>query len=139
MTMSRYQDYSAAELAAELDQIRRTPATNAPTGWVSMLDEATLSYVITMPGSPIAQAQKAFSTARMRHMDSLKSSADLDDTKAWAGLGNAAHTLAEILRPLGDHVIEHCTKRSGWGECGLPLRDGVCNSEFHVTEEADSE
>ncbi len=135
--MSDYINMTAAELAAELDQILNVPAKGAPTGWVSMLDEATLAYRATMPGTQVAEMQHEFGNARSAFMRSYTTERGDYDAFKWNKVQYAAANLACALRRLGEHRIARCTEEAGWGVCNLPLNeDGSCGSRFHVNKEA---
>jgi hypothetical protein len=127
--VSTYQDMTAVQLASQLDQIAHTPAESAATGWVSMLDEATLGFWSTMPGTAVAEAQQAFGHARGSHMRSYTTERGDYDPAKWAELQSAAVNLATELLALGDYRIARCKAETGWGTCNLPLReDGTCSA-----------
>lgn len=127
--MSDYKDMTAAQLADQLDQIARMPAEHAVTGWVSMLDEATLAYWSTMPDTPASEAQRLFAAARYIHMRSYTTERGDYDPAKWAKLQAAAFNLATELRAMGDYRIARCKAETGWGTCNLPLReDGTCGA-----------
>lgn len=115
---------SAAELADDLDVMRHHPHN---TGGLSMLDEATLEFGWRY--ETVGPAQQAFANARHAHMRSYTTERGNYSAEAWQAAMDAAHQLAEALRPLGDTRIPRCQEQTGWGTCGIGLRDdGSCSS-----------
>lgn len=128
--MTNPKDMTAAELANALS----LPAEMLSTGWLSMLDEATIAFGSLDPH--IREAQGAFSQARSAHMRSWGAPDALPgdlSPQAWDRAVAAARELANALRPLGDLRIARCKRQTGWGTCNLPLDpDGSCTYEKHT-------
>ena len=80
----------AADLAADLRRLR--PDLHGSTGILSMLDEGALRFQ-----ERVAGAQRAFSAARVAHMDSLKSHDIEAEQTAWRAAVQSAHALADAL------------------------------------------
>ena len=115
---------TAAELADALDVMDDFPHN---TGGLSMLDEATLEFGWRYP--TVGPAQQAFAAARDRHKRSYTTERGDYSDEAWQAALDAAHALAAALRPLGDTRIPRCKEQTGWGECGIGLRDdGSCSA-----------
>lgn len=130
--MSILTDRTAAQLADALEVMDGFPHN---TGGLSLLDEATLAY--GWKYEQVGPAQKAFAEARHAHMRSYRSEAGNYSDEAWDRAMQAAHALADALRPLGDTRIARCARPTGWGTCNFPLDDdGTCRGRDHtdVTE-----
>lgn len=128
--MTNPKDMTAAELADALS----LPVGMLSTGWLSMLDEATIAFGNL--DAHIREAQSAFSQARSAHMRSWDApdapAGDLSP-QAWDRAVAAARELANVLRPLGEFRIARCKRQTGWGTCNLPLeQDGSCSYEKHA-------
>ena len=65
------------------------------TGLLSSLDEATVEFRDN--GGGLGEAQRAFSAARMRHMDSFKPGRAGDAREAWSAVVRTARDLADAL------------------------------------------
>lgn len=122
---------TAAELADALDAMQHHPHN---TGGLSMLDEATLAFGWRYP--TVGPAQQEFANARHRHMRSYTTERGDYTDESWQTAMDAAHRLAEALRPLGDTRIPRCKEQTGWGECGIGLRnDGTCSAaDMHIAK-----
>lgn len=117
-------EMSAAQLADALDGMADFPHN---TGGLSMLDEATLEFGWRYP--TVGPAQQAFANARHRHMRSYTPERGNYTDESWVEAMEAAHQLAGALRPLGDTRIPRCQEQTGWGTCGIGLRDdGTCSA-----------
>lgn len=115
---------SAAELAEALESMTHHPHN---TGGLSMLDEATLEFGWRYES--IGPVQQAFADARHAHMRSYTRERGHYTDESWQAAMDAAHRLAEALRPLGDTHIPRCKEQTGWGTCGIGLNDdGTCNA-----------
>ncbi|MFW3477363.1 hypothetical protein [Streptomyces microflavus] len=124
---------TAAELADALDGMQHHQHN---TGGLSMLDEATLEFGWRYPS--IGPAQEAFAKARHLHKRSYRTEVGNYSDESWQDAMDAARQLAEALRPLGETRIPRCKERTGWGTCGIGLKDdGTCpaTDEHRTTEQ----
>lgn len=120
-----FEDYTAADLADELDQVKHYDPYY--TGPLSMLDEATLRWTVRHPG--LSTRQNAFASARHLHKRSSK------PEQGWASVVTAAEALAVALRPYGDEQLQFCGARSVYGTCRGQVHDGPCpRSDSHVED-----
>lgn len=113
---------TATEIADALEAMRHHRHN---TGGLSLLDEATLEFGWRY--NMVGPAQEAFAAARQRHLRSYSTERNGYSDEAWDAAMEAAHRLAEALRPLGDTRILRCKEQARWGTCGIGLRDdGQC-------------
>lgn len=127
--MSLYMDWSAKRLAEELVNTCYWPHS---TSGLSALDEATVAFGTKYP--QVADAQRAFSQARIAHMRSWSTETRRYSDDAWDKVAEAAQRLADALRPLGNARVARCKERADWGTCNQPLTtDGTCCSQrYHI-------
>lgn len=119
-----FEDCTATQLAAELDQIPDYDPQY--TGPLSLLDEATLRWTGRFPD--LTATQWAFSQARGRH--NLAAGRD-----NWAEITKTAQELAGAIRPLGDVRLQFCGARSVYGTCHGQVHNGPCpRSDEHVND-----
>jgi hypothetical protein len=126
-------DNTAADLADALDALDVGSRAVKGTGWLSMLDEATLAFGSKYP--EVAAPQREFGRARYAHLRSYSPETGGYADEEWRCAIDAAHSLAAALRPLGDTRIARCERQAGWGTCDLPLDDdGQCRSTLGHTD-----
>lgn len=128
--MTDLKDMTAAELARALS----LPAEVLTTGYLSMLDEATVAFGNL--DAHVKESQAAFSQARSDHMRSWDAPdappGDLSP-QAWNRAVAAARALADALRPFGDLRIARCKRQTRWGTCNMPLGlEGSCTYDDHT-------
>jgi hypothetical protein len=127
-------DWTAADLADALDALDTGSRAVKGTGWLSMLDEATLAFGLKYP--EVAAPQQEFGQARYAHLTSYRPETGGYADEEWQRAMSAAHSLAAALRPLGDKRIARCKRQTGWGTCNLPLDDdGQCRSTAGHTDQ----
>lgn len=119
-----FEDYTATQLAAELDQIPDYDPQY--TGPLSLLDEATLRWTARFP--QLDAAHRAFAQARSRH--NLAAGRD-----NWAETTRTAQELASAIRQHGDARLQFCNARSVYGTCHGQIHNGPCpRSDKHVND-----
>jgi hypothetical protein len=128
--MSDYCDMTAAELANCLDMA----ASSTPnTGYLSLLDEATLEFGWRYDS--VGPVQRAMADARHAHMRSYRTERGDYAPEAWDRAAAAARNLAAALRPLGDTVIPRCKREGPCGTCNMGLDgNGECHSSLGHTD-----
>ena len=126
-------DCTAIELADMLDALDVGSRAVKGTGWLSMLDEATLAFGSKYPA--VTGSQREYGRARYAHLTSYSPETDAYSDEEWERAIDAAHSLAAALRELGDVRIARCKRPAGWGVCNLPLDDdGQCRSTLGHTD-----
>lgn len=128
-SMVTYKECSAAELAAMLDDLI---LGSVPTGALSMLDEAALSWTSVHP--QLKSAHREFSSARSVWWPTTSARGTSD---AWAQVVRTARELANGLRQYGDETLPLCGRPSVYGSVcsGVVTADGTCSygEDSHIT------
>lgn len=76
----------------------------------------------------ITPAQQDLVEARRSHIRSFRDGSYSE--AAWQEATDAAHNLADLLRPLGNVGVEHCMAPARWGACDMPLdSQGLCRAQ----------
>jgi hypothetical protein len=123
MARMTLKDATAAELADDLDLMAGCPHD---TEGLWQLSAAAGAFNGLSPH--IVQGQQDLTEARRTHIRSFRDGSYSET--AWQSAIDAAHHLADLLRPLGEVRIQHCAAPTRWGLCDMPLDShGTCRAE----------
>ncbi len=123
MARMTLREATAGELADDLDMIAGCPH-DAEGLW--QLSDAAGAFSTLSP--PIGQGQRDLTEARRTHIRSFRGGSYSET--AWQDAIDAAHHLADLLRPLGEVRVQHCTAPTSWGACDMPLDgQGICRAQ----------
>jgi hypothetical protein len=123
MARMSLRDATATELADDLDLMNGCPHD---IEGLSQLSDAASAFSGLSPY--IVQAQRDLTESRRGHIRSFRDGSYSE--AAWQDAVDAAHHLADLLRPLGDVRVQHCTAPTRWGVCDIPLDgQGRCRAK----------